>query len=253
VTELPATALIIDLRDFTPTYHAFDGRDEGPRFLAFVESFLATCIEACRASFPEDPGERLHFNSTGDGLLAVFEGAPGEPDGRHALRGWLAALRIVHDLPPLFAQLGLPVPQLGVGRFGIGVESGTVTRIGEPPVTARIGHCINRAARLEAMTKTFASTTLMIGEQTNDHVARALAGVDYAALVASAGDAALEPAAVERALGAMRAANDALGLLWAGALQLKGVERINAFRLSTVRAVQGLEHLIAAARFSVEK
>jgi class 3 adenylate cyclase len=237
--EIPATALIIDIRDFTPTYRTLDDAGDVARFFEFLEAFLEVNRAACHESFDGDPGDRLYLKSTGDGVLAVFEGAPGEPPGHHAVRAWLAALRLVERLPALFASLG---DKQG-SRFGIGIESGTVNRIGPGKLGTRIGHCINRAARLEPITKMFHGTMLVIGEQANQLLVQALEGVDYAELLATTRTDG------ERAWAALRAANDALGVLWIGNLALKGVERpLHAFRASPLKLATTLAAMIERAQ-----
>jgi class 3 adenylate cyclase len=233
--EIPATALIVDIRDFTPTYRRLDDAGEVERFFEFLEAFLEVNRAACHASFDGDPGDQLYLKSTGDGVLAVFESMPGEPPGRHAARAWLAGLRLVERLPALFKQLG----GFGKAPFGIGIESGTVNRIGPGRLATRIGHCINRAARLEPITKLFSGTLLVIGEQANQHLVNALQSVDY--------DELLKATRVEgeRAWAALRSANDALGVLWIGNLVLKGVERpTHVFRASPLKLSTDLAAMI---------
>jgi class 3 adenylate cyclase len=237
--EIPATALIIDIRDFTPTYRALDDAGSVEQFFGFLEAFLEVNRAACVESFDGDPGDRLNLASTGDGVLAVFEGAPGEPPGRHAVRAWLAALRLVERLPALFAPFG---DKQG-SRFGIGIESGTVNRIGPGKLATRIGHCINRAARLEPITKMFQGTMLVIGEQANQLLVQAIEGIDYAGLLATT------RVDKERAWAALRAANDALGVLWIGNLMLKGVERpLHVFRASPLQLSTNLAAMIERSR-----
>lgn len=224
--EIAATALIVDIRDFTPTYRRFDEAGDVEKFFEFLSSFLEENRRACVGSFDTEPGDQLYLKSTGDGALAVFESAPGEPPGRHAMRAWLAGLRLVERLPALFDKLGIKTG----ARFGIGIESGTVNRIGPGSLATRIGHCINRAARLEPITKMFRETMLVVGEEANQHLVRSLEGVDYAALLKST------RVEGEAAWVALRRANDSLGVFWIGNLMLKGVERpMHVFRLSPAK------------------
>jgi class 3 adenylate cyclase len=244
--SLPATALIIDIRDFTPTFHAFDREEHGDRFLDFVDRFQGVCVRCCRASFDGDPGERLYLSSTGDGVLAVFEGAPSEPDSHHALRAWLVALRLAKALPPVFEELDGVAPTKDAPRFGIGMESGFVKRVGMPPIGTRLGHCINRAARLEPITKTFAATMLVVGEECNRLLTKGLHGADYVALATAARDSAHAAHDPPHQWQDMRALNDALGLLWLGAVKLKGVSKpVLAFRNSATWFAGDLSNLIA--------
>jgi class 3 adenylate cyclase len=243
---VPATALLVDLRDFTSMYHSFDSEGRNQRFLDFVETFQRICVTACRASFRGDPGERLYLSSTGDGVLAVFEGEPGEPAPHHALRAWLAALRFVERLPALFLELDARPSTADRPRFGIGLESGEVSRVGVPPITTRLGHRINRAARLEPITKTFSGTTIVLGEATNQLLTLGLHDADYAALQRRASDPGQPGEAVQAAWEKMRALNDAVGVFWLGALQLKGVSKpLPAFRTAATRLSRELDAMIS--------
>lgn len=242
--EIPATALIVDIRDFTPTYRSFDEAGKVDQFFEFLEAFLDVNRAACTASFDGEPGDRLYLKSTGDGVLAVFESAPGEPAGMHALRAWLAALRLVERLPALFEPLGATRG----ARFGIGVESGTVNRVGPGTLGTRIGHCINRAARLEPITKMFAKTMLVIGEQANQLLVKTLVGLDYAELLART------RVDSERAWAELREANDALGVLWIGNLMLKGVEQpLHAFRASPLKLSASLGAMIERGQAALSR
>lgn len=236
--DLPATALIVDIRDFTPTYRRLDDAGQTERFFEFLEGFLEICRGACRESFASDPGDQLYLSSTGDGVLAVFEHAAGERADLHAVRAWLAGLRLVERLPALFAKLHAAEGS----RFGIGIESGTVNRVGPGPLATRIGHCINRAARLEPITKMFRETMLVVGEQANQLLVQGLEGVDYAALLRSTRTEG------ERAWVGLRNANDSLGVFWIGNLMLKGVERpMHVFRLSPAKVSTDLAEMIGRA------
>jgi len=220
-----ATALLVDMRNFTPTYQEYTrgGREAG--FLALRDRFYGTVAESCRAACRGAPDDSLYLNSTGDGVLAVFR----EDGERHALRGYLACLHLLERLPQLFGERRSWEPP-----FGIGMESGEVTSVGAGPLATCIGHCINLAARLEALTKTIAATTVIIGEQANALLVRALHdGEDYGALVQRALEPGLDPDEQQTLWQRMRAANDALALHWFGSVNLKGVDRaILAFRLA---------------------
>lgn len=243
--DIPATALIVDIRDFTPTYRRLDEAGEAARFFTFLEEFLEVNLTACHASFDGRPGDQLYLKSTGDGALAVFESAPGEPPDRHAIRAWLAGLRLAERLPPLFAQLG---GQARGARFGIGIESGTVNRVGPGTLATRIGHCINRAARLEGLNKMFLQNMLVIGEDANQLLVQGLDGVDYAALLAST------RVEGERAWAGLRRANDSLGVFWVGNLMLRGVERpMHVFRASPAKISTDLAGMIGRAEAALSR
>lgn len=110
------------------------------------------------------------MSSTGDGVLAVFQER--EVGTAHVLRAYLACLQLLESLPPLFATLGGARSTSTRPRFGIGMESGTVTPLGpEGGLRTVLGHCINIAARLEALTKTVAGTSLVMRSPAGSKVA----------------------------------------------------------------------------------
>jgi class 3 adenylate cyclase len=213
-----ATALLIDMRDFTSTYQRSTDEGREAEFLARLERFYDKVADVCVASFGGAPGAELYLSSTGDGVLAIFLDEAG--GARHGLRAYLAALRLLQDLPDLF---GSSVWKPG---FGIGMECGTVTRVGKGPLATCIGHCVNLAARLEQLTKTFAATSLVIGQEANALLVRELhdPDLDYASTHQWAHDESLDEVVRRSLWEQMRAANDALALVWLGNVNLKGVE-----------------------------
>ena len=248
---VPATALIVDLRDFTLTFSDATARNDEQAFLAVLANFYEVCLAAAGEACSEPSGTRLHVNSTGDGMLLVFLGGPGEPPGTHALRAYLTAVLLQQRLPPVFAALQKK-PTTSDPRFGMGLESGEVHIVdaaaGDQGVRTCIGHCINIAARLEDLTKTVSATALVVGEEANAHVTEALLpGVRYADLVRQARNPALDSATLAAVFGEMRRANDAIGLTWIGAVNLKGVDQpLLAFR-SAVSILQRRHRDIVAA------
>src|SRR5579862_5870223 len=143
---IPATALLVDMRDFTSTYQRSTDEGREAEFLARLERFYDEVAGVCLASFGGAPGDELYLSSTGDGVLAIFLDEAGGIG--HGLRAYLAALRLLHELPTLFGA-----PSVWKPGFGIGLECGTVTRVGRGPLATCIGHCVNLAARLETLTK----------------------------------------------------------------------------------------------------
>src|SRR5262249_52769147 len=148
-----ATSLIADLRNFTPLLNVC-GRDaQGvSTFCHFLGDVYSVVLRCCLTALPRRLRSHppLHINSTGDGALIVFTGE------WHFASGFLAAILLDRELRrrcQLFAAAnrGAGFPQTW---FGIGVESGSVSRIvAQPPVEwARpvidtyVGECINVAA-----------------------------------------------------------------------------------------------------------
>ncbi len=181
---IPATALVIDLRNFTPNLNHAGQDDRGiNRYCHFLSDFYARCLKACLAAL--SPRLRaappMHLSSTGDGVMVVFY----DPDA-HAFHALLAALVLHHVLDVRCARYNrLHTP----GRptsFGIGVESGGVYRVralpeqalGAPVVDAFIGDCVNRASRIEGVTKSLDRARCILGPDVNRELVRALFGVD---------------------------------------------------------------------------
>jgi class 3 adenylate cyclase len=125
----------------------------------------------------------LHINSTGDGALIVFTGE------WHFANAFLASILLDRELRRrcrLFAAAnrGAGFPKPG---FGIGVESGSVSRIvAQPPVEwarpvidAYVGECINVAARAEGVTKLIDSASTVFSVEVVEQVANALFGENF--------------------------------------------------------------------------
>jgi class 3 adenylate cyclase len=190
------TALLVDLRNFTPNLNAArpDGRGINT-FCHFLSRFYALCLDACLVALPRSQRRRplVYISSTGDGVLVVFT------DTSHARHGYLAALILNNVLQTLARRYNAAAGHLRAPAtsFGIGVESGEVCRVqahrhgeGPPLVDTFIGACINVAARAEATTKLFYQATVIIAETTNELLCRDLFGTSYAAQVARAVDPA---------------------------------------------------------------
>lgn len=76
--------------------------------------------------------------------------------------------------------------ELPLVSFGVGVESGEVSRVyagtGEASVNTFIGHCVNVSARIEALTKLIACASVVIGDVNVELCAEAFYGVTFAEL-----------------------------------------------------------------------
>lgn len=258
---IPATALLVDIRNFTPTFNGCRDRSETDRFARFLEAFYDTVVEQVSRAYSRSPGEDLYINSMGDGVLAVLTAAEDEPDDLHAVRGFHVAFQLVASLGELFDSGGLWSNIQEEPPYGIGLESGSVV-VGPPPAATGtgirmcLGHCINVAARLESMTKLYRRTPLMVGQHTNEALCRSLLGEDYPALVRRVEDEQSSGGRVEEALDRMRELNRELTLQYVGDLRLRGVDPPRmAFRLSVpwyrehrVRVTASLEERLGLGR-----
>jgi class 3 adenylate cyclase len=180
---VPATSVMVDLRNFTPSFNASTVDDTGVNeFCSFLATFYEASINACLATLP--PGRRddpamVHVSCTGDGVLVVFFGE------WHFAQGLLSALVLDAALGRLCAARGMiaGVPTVG---FGVGIESGEVSRVrvgqGRAGFETVIGHCINMSARMEALTKVLSDARVIVGDTTVELCAAALHGETFHAL-----------------------------------------------------------------------
>ncbi len=176
---VPTTAVIADLRNFTPNLNASsldaDGRNT---FCDFLATFYGDCLDACSVALPAHAraDAPVQVTSTGDGVLATFRGE------RHAERAYLAAIVMdavlerrcaAYAADPRFAG----APPTG---YGIGVESGEASRTqrANPSfgVDTYIGTCVNVAARAESITKTLESANTIVADTAIERVSASLFG-----------------------------------------------------------------------------
>lgn len=180
---VPATSVMVDLRNFTPNFDAapVDG-DGANEFCSFLAEFYRMSIDACLTALaPEhraDPAA-IHTSCTGDGVLVVFLGR------RHFAHGLLAAFLLEASLGRSCAARGT-VAGVPAVDFGVGIESGEVSRIRAGRAGAGfatvIGHCINMSARMEALTKLLSDASVIVGDTTIERCAEALYGETFHAL-----------------------------------------------------------------------
>jgi len=184
---VPATALVIDLRNFTPNLKASELDESGvDQFCSFLAEFHALCIDAAMMAMPpalrEDPP--VHMASTGDGMIIVFL-----DKDRHFIHGYLAALLlhkklegVCHDYNNLIE--GKRVPRIW---FGVGVESGQVSPVQagcssqhpKPSMQTVLGNCINVASRAQSVTKQLAGSRTIIASTTVELLTEALLDTDF--------------------------------------------------------------------------
>lgn len=222
---VPATSVMVDLRNFTPNFDAAarDG-DGANEFCSFLAEFYAASIDAClTAMAPErraDP-EALHTSCTGDGVLVVFVGP------WHFAHGLLTGLLLEAALGRLCAAHASPAGVPSVG-FGAGIESGEVSSVralrGSAGFATMIGHCINVSARMEALTKVLSDARVIIGDTTVELCAEALYGETFHALRDRAG-AAADDAARLSIYDRMNAMNRDLCVTYLDRYNLKGVDQ----------------------------
>ena len=180
---VPATSVMVDLRNFTPNFDASTVGDDGVNeFCSFLAGFYEASIDACLTALSpkrrEDP-EAIQASCTGDGVLVVFLGP------WHFAHGLLSGLLLDAALSRYCSarKAVAGVPAVG---FGVGLESGEVSRIRAGRASAGfatlIGHCINMSARMEALTKVLSDARVIVGDATVELCAEALYGETFHAL-----------------------------------------------------------------------
>lgn len=177
---VPATSVLVDLRNFTPNLNAAALDPDGTnQFCHFLALFYAATLEACMAALA--PSERdeptLSVNGTGDGLLVVFLGP------RHYANGLLSAYLLEAGLRRCCDLREDSTGLLPLVSFGVGVESGEVSRVragaGAAGVNTFIGHCVNVSARVEALTKVISNASVIIGDTNVEMCASAFYGENF--------------------------------------------------------------------------
>lgn len=145
-----STAVITDIRNFSETFKKFQNKDSDI-FLHFIEKYyniqnhLATVIS-----------NDVHMSSTGDGILTIFLG------NEHYKRGYAYVLASHKALSKLCKEF-MTENEGETISFGIGADSGNVWSVGENSLNTFVGTVINRASRIEGLTKLFGKTTTSIG------------------------------------------------------------------------------------------
>jgi len=171
----PATCLIADLRNFTANLNAAPSDGAGVNeFCYFLGEFYEACLDCIDLSIPPTLRAQppVSVSSTGDGVLALFFGP------WHAPTAFLAAVL-------MNAALGEHCERYNRGDrhrgpdvdFGVGVESGNVFTIrAGHSFDTHIGHCVNVAARTEAVTKTLHDARTLFADDVVETVCRELFG-----------------------------------------------------------------------------
>lgn len=243
-----ATNVVADLRNFTRSLNAAPNDELGVNeYCHFLSEIYGLCLGASLAALPRALRDRppLSISSTGDGVLIVFT----EP-ANHVLHGYLTAL-ILHsrlDTSCSRYNAGLGDPFQPRTDFGIGVESGVVSRIeaypedhrDNPIVYSYIGECINVASRAEVVTKSLHKSRTIVAGRTNELLCQRLFGVSYNDYVSATTDAVLTDDRRLAKHDQMNELNRRLCLTFIHNHMLKGVtEPTPLFRLQESRARLG--------------
>jgi len=147
-----STAVITDLRNFSKTFKDYQNSGD-ERFMEFIEEYYFTIN-----SLATTISEKVWMHSIGDGILAIFL----DKDD-HDKKGYayiLAAHKALNNLCRKFVEEN---PGTHIS-FGIGADSGNVWKVGKGYLNTYVGTVINRAARIEALTKGFGKATTAVGD-----------------------------------------------------------------------------------------
>lgn len=148
--KINSTAVLTDIRNFSETFKNFQNADSTD-FLEFLELYYSS-----QNTLAVILSDRFHMSTTGDGILCIFL------DKDHHRRGFayiLATHRLLNKLCDNFIGDHAPAHI----SFGMGADSGNVWNVGEDYLNTYVGTVINRAARIEALTKSMAKTTTAVG------------------------------------------------------------------------------------------
>lgn len=144
-----STTVITDIRNFSETFKNFQNK-ESDEFLKFIGNYYANQMTLARLIDRD-----VYQSPIGDGILAIFM------DNDHHKHGFaytIASHRLINNMCNDFMEL-----YGGNISFGIGADSGNVWSVGSDTLSTYVGTVINRASRIEGMTKMFANTTTAVG------------------------------------------------------------------------------------------
>lgn len=148
--EIDSTAIITDIRNFSQTFKNCQNANSSD-FLEFLESYYES-----QKVLADVLSDDYHMSLIGDGILAVFMG---DNNHRNGYAYVLASHRIINKLCDNFYS-EFSSEKIS---FGMGADSGTVYSLGYDNLSTYVGTVINRAARIEQLTKGMAKTTTAVG------------------------------------------------------------------------------------------
>ncbi|OKH32571.1 hypothetical protein NIES2119_25900 [[Phormidium ambiguum] IAM M-71] len=183
---IDATALVVDLRNFTPSLNASQEDLNGVNtFCYFLFDFYQIILKCCLLAIPAPLRNNppLQINSTGDGALIVYYNT------WNFAYGFLAAILLDAYLSSFCREFNLKNSQNNLPEvsFGIGIESGKVSRIfahnsintTRPVIDTFIGYAINIASRAESISKTLFAANTIFSDATVEKVSQSLFQENY--------------------------------------------------------------------------
>ncbi|HNR90524.1 MAG TPA: adenylate/guanylate cyclase domain-containing protein [Spirochaetota bacterium] len=178
--NIECTAVFLDVRNFTDTLTKCS---ESQGFYDLIERVYHEGLSiSSKLSFNGD----CYINSTGDGFLCIFF------NDYHYIKGFVFSLLIHLTLPKYFNNYFMLEKKVCDYWFGVGIESGIVKEVISEYTTKQIktyiGEVINKAARLESLTKEHARAPIVFGPLLNEYLSKYITGISYSQLVEQAKD-----------------------------------------------------------------
>lgn len=146
------TSVIIDIRNFSKTFKEFQNNDSD-LFLDFIDEYYLGQHTIAKAI-----SEDYHIASIGDGIMTNFMDE--KKQCKEAYAYILASHRYIQNLCDKFMREN----EGTYLSFGMGADLGNVWSVGGDGVMKNyVGTAINRASRIEGVTKMFGEVTTAIG------------------------------------------------------------------------------------------
>ena len=175
--KVKASALCLDIRDFTPTLSENIKNKTDNKFYLFLSSVYQLGVDLA-SELTQKTNDTFYINSTGDGFICVFFGED------HYFQAYFMGLALINKLKELtdLYEHQITFKSENLYKFGIGIETGEVVKVstqGKSIIVSYIGDAINLAARIEAKTKEYKDTPMIYGEHINNLLCLALYDTDY--------------------------------------------------------------------------
>lgn len=221
---LPATAVFVDIRNFTTNLKKYYRCED---YFILVENVYK---EGMLLAQEISGSDNFYLNSTGDGFLIIFFNT------KHYLEAFYFSLLLQHNLKAHFISFFKDDLALGDYYYGIGLESGYVKKVyaevNGQNVTTFLGNVINISARLEALSKEHSRAPIIYGPEINEKLVGEISKDNYSELM----EKAIEAKTSERSKDFHRKMSDYNSELLSSYLfehKLKGVDKsVPTFRIS---------------------
>ncbi len=224
-----SSVLVLDIRNFTSNLIYFE-QENNNAFIIFIEKIWRTGFALTKIISGDNS---FYNNSTGDGFISIFFGKD------HYKNAYLLGIKLYFFLEEICKTFSKEYNRKV--SFGIGIESGIVKKItnakNENINHTYIGNVINKAARIEAETKSHARAFLLIGNKLNNILVKELFNEDYHQLMKSVKDNPNDTDQINKTIDKMNRLNQYLMLSYIFEHNLKGVDSpVPIFRLSPTLA-----------------